>query len=233
MAGGVGEGPPKQRVAAWWHQPGHTGRGGCTVTCRCNGHSRPLLHAGLWDDTIKSPDPDTSQGHFPSSSICAPAQSNGDHHAFVCAGTHPKEAPAAAVLGPTQASCSLRAMWGLDAEAEGFGHRLRAGGGAGSCMRSVWGARGRALTAVTPLPRQFLPLMPVSSAHYRAISSRLTASETDDELPLISLKQSFVPRTAGDSKAPVEPIPLIARRAVTAAPAPSTTKGSPAPAPAY
>lgn len=124
-------------------------------------------------------------------------------------------------------------MWGLDAEAEGFGHRLRAGGGAGSCMSSVWGARGRALTAVTPLPRQFLPLMPVSSAHYRAISSRLTASETDDELPLISLKQSFVPRTAGDSKAPVEPIPLIARRAVTAAPAPSTTKGSPAPAPAY
>lgn len=59
-------------------------------------------------------------------------------------------------------------------------------------MQGVWGARGRALTAVTPLPRQFLPLMPVSPAHYKAISSHLIASETDDELPLISLKQSFV-----------------------------------------
>lgn len=48
-------------------------------------------------------------------------------------------------------------------------------------------------------------------AHYKAISSHLTASKTDDELPLISLKQSFVPCEAGDSKAPVKPIHLIAR----------------------
>lgn len=120
-------------------------------------------------------------------------------------------------------------MWGLDAEAEGFRHCQRAGGGAESSMPGVWGARGRALTAVTPLPRQFLPLMPVSPAHYKAISSHLTASETDDELPLISLKQSFVPCTARDSKAPVEPIPLIARRVVTASPAPEHHKRLPSP----
>lgn len=69
----------------------------------------------------------------------------------------------------------------------------------------------------------------MSPAHYKAISSHLTASETDDELPLISLKQTFVPCTAGDSKAPVEPIPLIARRVVTAAPAPEHHKGLPSP----
>lgn len=76
---------------------------------------------------------------------------------------------------------------------------------------SVWGARpgGRALTAVTPPTSQFLPQTPVSLAHYQAISSHLTASETDDELPLISLKQSFVPCEARDSKAPVKPIHLI------------------------
>lgn len=107
------------------------------------------------------------------------------------------------------------------------------GGGATSSLWGLWGARGSALTAVTALPHRFLLLMPVSLARYKAISSHLTASETDDELPLISLKQSFAPCTAGDSKAPVEPIPLIARREVTAAPAPSTTKVSPAPAPAY
>lgn len=136
------------------------------------------------------------------------------------------------MLEPAQASCSLRAMWGLDAKAEGFRLCQRAGGGAASSMPAVWGARGRALTAVTPLPRQFLPLMPVSPAHYKAISSHLTASETDDELPSISLKQSFVPcaaGAAGDSKAPVEPIPLIARHAVTAAPAPEHHKGLPSP----
>jgi len=41
----------------------------------------------------------------------------------------------------------------------------------------------------------------VSLAHYRAISSHLIASKTDDELPLISLKQSFVPCKARDSEA--------------------------------
>lgn len=88
----------------------------------------------LWDDTIKSPQPDTSQGCLSSSSIHAPAQRNGNYRAFGCVGTHPKEAPTAAVLGPAQASCSLRAMWGLDAKAQGFRHCQRAGGGAASSM---------------------------------------------------------------------------------------------------
>lgn len=111
---------------------------------------------------------------------------------------------------------------------QGFRHCQRAGGG-----RTPWGEcgehEGEPLTAVTPLPHQFLPLMPVSPAHYKAISPHLTASDTDDELPLISLKQTFVPCTAGDSKAPVEPIPLIARRVATAAPAAEHHKGFPSP----
>lgn len=85
------------------------------------------------------------------------------------------------------------------------------------------------MTAVTPWTSQFLPQRPVSLLHYKAISSHLTASETDDELPLISLKQSFVPREARDSKAPVKPIHLIARRVATGALAPEHHKGLPSP----
>lgn len=80
-------------------------------------------------------------------------------------------------------------------------------------------------TSDKPVP----PTTPVSLPHYKAISSHLTASKTDDELPLISLKQSFVPCEAGDSKAPVKPIHLIARSSVTATPAPERYKGLPSP----
>lgn len=85
------------------------------------------------------------------------------------------------------------------------------------------------MTAVTSLTSQFLPQTPVSLAHYKAISSHLTASETDDELPLINLKQSFVPGEARDSKAPAKPIHLIARRSATATLAPEHYKRAPQP----
>lgn len=85
----------------------------------------------------------------------------------------------------------------------------------GVCVGSMvgWESPDSCHISDKPVP----PTNPVSLPHYKAISSHLTARKTDDELPLISLKQSFVPCEAGDSKAPVKPIHLIARSSVTAA----------------
>lgn len=75
------------------------------------------------------------------------------------------------------------------------------------CVHTPWDTSG--LTAITPLissttPSQFLLQTHRSVAHYTAISSHLTARKTDDELPLINLKQGFCVSQSMRLKSPNE-----------------------------
>jgi len=173
--------------------------------CRSNGRSRPLLHTGLWGETTASPPPPPSHRPPPApASITSPeglfpsrARSPRGELGFSSAGTHPKEAPAAGVLWLTRASHALRRAWGLSPAAKGCSRQLRARGGAASsvswraaglgvCVGSTagWESHDSHHTPDSPVP----PTSAGATLRYGAVSSHATASETDDELPLISLK---------------------------------------------